>query len=91
MELILTAAWLFCVHDCFSRPIQWPRRLGGVVVSVLATVHKGHGFEPCQGDGFLRAIKIRITPSFGWEVKPEVPCRKILRHVKHLWKSHGEG
>jgi hypothetical protein len=38
-------------------------RLGGVVVSVLATVPKGCGFKPGQGDGFLRAIKIRITPS----------------------------
>jgi hypothetical protein len=27
-------------------------------------------------------IKIRVTAFFGWEVKPEVPCRKILRHVK---------
>jgi hypothetical protein len=27
-------------------------------------------------------IKVCSTPSFGWEVKPEVPCRKILRHVK---------
>jgi hypothetical protein len=38
--------------------------LGGVVVSVFATGPKGCGFEPCQGDGFLRAIKIRSTPSF---------------------------
>jgi hypothetical protein len=52
------------------------------MVSVLATGPKGCGFEPGQGDGLLRAIKIRSTPSFGWEVKPEVPCRKILRHVK---------
>jgi hypothetical protein len=52
------------------------------VVSVLATEPKGRRFEPKQGDVFLRAIKIRSTPSFGWEVKPEVPCRKILRHVK---------
>jgi len=36
-------------------------------------------------------IKIRSTPSFGWEVKPEVPCRKILWHVKDLLKSHGDG
>jgi hypothetical protein len=36
------------------------------------------------------AIKIGSTPSFGWEVKPEVPCPKILRHVKDLLKSHGE-
>jgi hypothetical protein len=40
------------------------------VVSVLATGLKGHGFKPSQGDGILRAIKIRSTPSFGWEVKP---------------------
>jgi hypothetical protein len=55
---------------------------GGVVVSVLATGPKGRGFKPGRGDGFLRAIKICSTPSFGWEVKPEVPCRKILRHVE---------
>jgi hypothetical protein len=58
--------------------------LGGAVVSVLATGPKGHGFKPGQGDGFLRVIKTRSTPSFGWEVKPEVPCHKILWHVKDL-------
>jgi hypothetical protein len=52
------------------------------VVSVLAAGPKGHGFKLGRGDGFLRAIKFRSTPSLGWEVKPEVPCRKILRHVK---------
>jgi hypothetical protein len=58
-------------------------RLGGVVVSVLDTGPKGGGFKPGRDDLFLRAIKIRSTPSFVWEVKPEVPCRKILRHVKN--------
>jgi hypothetical protein len=53
-------------------------RLGGVAVSVLAIGPKGRVFKPDQGDGFLREIQIRSTPSFGWEVKPEVPCRKIL-------------
>jgi hypothetical protein len=38
-------------------------RLGGVVVSVLATGPKGCRFEPGQGDGFLRAIKISSAPS----------------------------
>jgi hypothetical protein len=33
-------------------------------------------------------IKLSSTPSLGWEVKPEVPCRNILRHVKNLLKSH---
>jgi hypothetical protein len=32
-------------------------RLGGVVVTVLATGPKGCGFEHSQGDGFLRAIQ----------------------------------
>jgi hypothetical protein len=43
-----------------------------------------------QSDGFLRAMKVCSTPSIGWEVKPEVPCRKILRHVKDHLKSHGD-
>jgi hypothetical protein len=47
------------------------------VVSVLASGPKGRGFKPGRGDGFLRALKIRSTPSFGWEVKREVPCRKM--------------
>jgi hypothetical protein len=37
--------------------------LGGVVVSVLVSEPKGCGFKPGKGDGFLRAIKIRITHS----------------------------
>jgi hypothetical protein len=52
------------------------------VVSVLATGPKGCGFTPGRGDGFLRAIKVRSTPSFVREVKEEVPRRMILRHVK---------
>jgi hypothetical protein len=59
-----------------------PRRLGGVVVSVLATGPKVRGFKRGRGERFLRAIKIQSTPSLGWEVKPEVPRRKILRYVK---------
>jgi hypothetical protein len=71
--------------DCsISIKIQ-ASRLGGVVVSMIATGPKGHGFKPGQGKGFLRAIKICRTPSFRWEVKPEIPCRKILWHVKDLF------
>jgi hypothetical protein len=65
--------------------------LGGVVVSVLAVRLKACGLKLGRNDGFLRAIKICRTPSYGWEIKPEVPCRKILRHIKDLLKSHGEG
>jgi hypothetical protein len=58
---------------------------------MLATGLEGHGFEPGQDDGFLRTIKIHTIPSFGWEVKLEVPCHNILRHVKDLLKSQGDG
>jgi hypothetical protein len=57
-------------------------RLGDVVVSVLVTRPKGRGFKPGRGDGFLIERKIRSTSSLIWDVKPEAPCRKILRHVK---------
>jgi hypothetical protein len=50
-------------HGVRYQSIGTPRRLGPVVVSVLPTGHKGFGFEPGQGDGFLRAIRIRSTPS----------------------------
>jgi hypothetical protein len=75
----------------FEQLYLYVSRLCGVVVSVFATGPEDWGFEPGQGNGFLRAIKIRSTLSFRWEVKPEVPWRKILRHVKDFLKFHGEG
>jgi hypothetical protein len=47
------------------------------------------GYHACQWtqgswvQTWLRqwAIRIHSTPSLGWEVKPEDPCRKILWHV----------
>jgi hypothetical protein len=65
-------------------------RLGGVVVSMLTIGPKGRGFETGQDDGFLRTIKIRRRPYFGWEVNPGFPYRKILQRVKDLLKSHGD-
>jgi hypothetical protein len=44
--------------------------LGDVMVSVLASGSKVRGFKPGLGNGFLRTIKIRSTPSFEGEVKP---------------------
>jgi hypothetical protein len=52
------------------------------VVNVPVTGLKGRGYKTGRGNGFLRAIKIHSTTSFGWEVKVEVPCHKILWHVK---------
>jgi hypothetical protein len=51
------------------------------VVIVLAIRPKVRRFKPGQGRWILRANKIRSATSFGGEVKPAVPCRKILRHV----------
>jgi hypothetical protein len=52
---------LFFSKVGFPLPVY---RLDGVVVSVLATGPKGCEIELGQGDGFLRVIKIRSTPSF---------------------------
>jgi hypothetical protein len=57
------------------------------MVSVLAIGSKVLGFKPGGGDGFLREIKIRITPSFGGEVKLSAPCSRILRHVTRTSKA----
>jgi hypothetical protein len=40
-------------------------RLGGVVVSVLATVPKGRGFQPSRGDGIFKGVKNPQHTSFG--------------------------
>jgi hypothetical protein len=49
------------------------------MVSVLIISPKVRGFKSGQGNGFLRAIRIRSIPSFGREVKSGAPCRKSLR------------
>jgi hypothetical protein len=88
--------WSALLQGCALSPgkgsaVPTVRRVGGVVFSVLAIGTIGCGFEPGQVGGFLRAIKVRSTPFFGWEVKPDVPCRKILRRVTDLLKLHGDG
>jgi hypothetical protein len=57
-------------------------RLGGVTVIVLATRRKSCGFKLGQGDVFLRAIQIRSTPSFGWEVKSEAHVVRFYGMLK---------
>jgi hypothetical protein len=39
-----------------------------------------------ESDGFLWAIKICSTPSFGGELKLSVPHHKILWHAKNPYK-----
>jgi hypothetical protein len=59
------------------------------MVSLLAIRSMVRAFKPDRGDGSLRAVIIRHTPSFGGEVKPLTSCRKILRYVK-LTCKHDE-
>jgi hypothetical protein len=56
------------------------------VVCVLAIGPKFRGLKPGRGDGFLKAIEIRNTPSFGGEVKPSAACCKILLHANSHFK-----
>jgi hypothetical protein len=58
-------------------------RLGILVVSCLPLDQRVAGSNAAEDDGFLMAIKIRSTASLGGEIKPSVPCRKILRQVKN--------
>jgi hypothetical protein len=76
---------LYGVPEFESRDTKskWSR-LSAVVVSVVSTGPKGLGFKPGRGNGFLKAIKICSTPYFGWEVKPEAACSKILGMLKNL-------
>jgi hypothetical protein len=41
------------------------------------------GSNPAEDDGFLMAIKIHSTTFFKGDVKPMVPCHKILWHIKN--------
>jgi hypothetical protein len=54
------------------------------MVRVLVIGHKVRMFKPCQGDGFLSAMKIRNATYFGGEVKPLAKCRKIVWDDKGL-------
>jgi hypothetical protein len=46
------------------------RRIRDIMVSVLSIRPMVLRSKPGRGDGFLREIKIRSTPSFGGQVKP---------------------
>jgi hypothetical protein len=52
------------------------------MVIVLVTEPKVFGFKPGQERLIFKGGKTHSTPTFGGEVKPEFPCRKVLLHVK---------
>jgi hypothetical protein len=63
-------------------------RFCGVTVSVLTIRLKIRWLKPVEDNGFLRAIKLRSTPSFDGEVKLKATsqCHKISWHVKEPFK-----
>jgi hypothetical protein len=60
--------------------------LGSLVVACLSLGPKIRRFKRAEDDGFLRAMKIRNTISFGGKVKPSATCRKISRYAKHTYE-----
>jgi hypothetical protein len=64
--------------------------VNGLVVMVLAIEPKSRRFTPDPGRWFLSVIRIRSTTSFGGQVKPSVPHRKILQHVKKRYEYEGD-
>jgi hypothetical protein len=52
--------------------------------SVLAFVTQVRGFKPSRSRRNFKGEKILSTPSFGWEVKPSVPCHRFAACKKSL-------
>jgi hypothetical protein len=64
--------------------------LGGVVVACLPLDSKFAVWNRPRTMDF-KGVKIHRTTSFGGEVKPEVQCWKVVRHVKEpleVWKRY---
>jgi len=58
--------------------------------SVLAFSTQVRGFKPSRSHQIFKGEKILSTPSFGGEVKPSVPCRRVVackRSLNITWKS----
>ena len=63
---------------------------GGLGVACWPLVPKFAGFKPGRSRRIFKGEKILITPSFGGEVKPSVPCRRFAackRSLNVAWKS----
>jgi hypothetical protein len=54
----------------------------GIVVIMVVLDPKFVGSDLAKDNGFLTVIKIHSMTAFLGEVKPAVPCCKILWHVK---------
>jgi hypothetical protein len=76
IQLIITSHQTNALHVALS----------GLVIICLLLDPKFLGSNLAEDDGYLTAIKIHSTTSVRGEVKPSVPCSKILQHVKEPYK-----
>jgi hypothetical protein len=60
--------------------------LSGIVAACLSLDVRFMDSNPGKDSGFLRVMKIHSMTSFRGEVKPSVPCGKILRHDKEPYE-----
>jgi hypothetical protein len=60
--------------------------LGGIVVCVLAIGPKIRGLKPCRRLWIFKGNKNFQHSFLRREVKPSIPCCKILWHVKETSK-----
>jgi hypothetical protein len=79
---------LSCVCDLSLYKIPHIRKyltvaLDGVVVIVLATESKIHGFKPGRGRWIFKGDKHQLQDFLRREVKSTVQCRKVLQHVNN--------
>jgi hypothetical protein len=59
------------------------------VVQWLSSLPLDRGFagsKPAEEDGFLWAVKVLSTNSFGGEVKPAIPCRFYMLYPYSMWE-----
>jgi hypothetical protein len=56
--------------------------------SMFATGRKVCRFSPDSGQWIFRAIKVHSMASFGWEIKPSVPCHRftVCKRTLRAWK-----
>ena len=75
---------LLKIQECTLERLRWSRG------SVLAFGTQVRGFKPGRRRRIFQGEKILITPSFGREVKPFVPCLRFTackRSLNVTWKS----
>jgi hypothetical protein len=73
-----------CVTPLFNMTPYTVQRLRWSRSSVLAYSTQVRGFKTGRSRRIFKGEKILSTPSFGWEIKPLVPCRRFAACKRSL-------